>query len=146
MYIEIVACPIPSCHGLHYDIIRHEPDRTFEGNANLVFKRIAEYRTEKHFKTDDIYCECLKRGLTPEDLIGHIRMFYPNGPNAQKKCMRKGTGTCLLQRMKEDLAKEEGKALYVHPTTPYMQKFLIKHNFAARAPFENQFYLYPSIA
>jgi hypothetical protein len=138
--IEIIRRDLGTISGYDYKIVFSKINDNRIGTAKLTLKQVEDYKTDKYYKTDNIYQECLKRGLKSKDIIGHLRMFYPNGSWAGEHLMRNGVGSFVLKKIEEDLLNSHGKIMYVFTTTLYMENFLIKHKFTQCSIFKNQFY------
>ena len=130
-----------SASSIHYKTTITAGRATRHGRAELAFKRVGDYLSAKPFPTDEIHAESLARGLSPEDLVGHIKMFYPNGDNPCPSHMRLGIGSRMLAELSADLLCRGGRILYALPTTCFMTAFLEKHGFTPGPVFGDQFFL-----
>lgn len=137
--VRIIRSPIRPGHGYDYKILPRCDGRP-SGSATLVFRTMGSFRSRRHFKTDNVHEECLKRGVGPEEIIGHLRLFYPNGSQARKRHMRRGVGGSLLCCLIDDLLHEKGRILYTLATTVSMKNFLMKKRFTPCALFGDQYY------
>lgn len=127
---------------LHYKILSHYTDKDVLGQADLFFKNLIHYKSEKCKKCCSVYKDCLKSSLKNNDIIGHLKFFYPNGYDFKTDNMRHGVGEITLEHIIEDLMEINGKMLYVFSTTKFMENFLNKHHFKHSSQFEFQYYLY----
>jgi hypothetical protein len=54
--------------GYDYKIVFSKINDNRIGTAKLTLKQVEDYKTDKYYKTDNIYQECLKRGLKSKDI------------------------------------------------------------------------------
>lgn len=129
--------------GRDYKVFLPQRDVNFAGTANITFKRVIDYKNSKYFQTDNVYNQCVSNYLKSSDIVGHLKMFYPNGSWAKDDDMRKGVGCRVLDKIISDLKEfYDGKVLYVTPTTKCMENFLRKNGFMVCRRFSNQYYLF----
>lgn len=129
-------------NAIHYKIIAHHSQRDIPGNADLFIKNLCHYNSPKCLNCCSVYKDCIKKSLKNDDIIGHLKFFYPNGYNFKQENMRHGVGFITLEQIVKDLKKANGKMLYVFSTTKFMDNFLCKHHFEHSSEFEFQYYLY----
>jgi hypothetical protein len=127
---------------LHYKILTHYSDRDISGKADMFLKNLIHYKSQKCQNCCSVYRDCLENSLKNDDIIGHLKFFYPNGYNFRPENMRHGVGQITLDHIIEDLLEVNGKMLYVFSTTQFMENFLNKHHFKHSSRFEFQYYLY----
>lgn len=128
-------------NAIHYKILTHYQTKDVPGTADIFFKRLDHYKPVKPVLSNSLYRDCISKGYHDQDIIGHIKFFYPNGGNFKQSNMRHGVGTIVLERIISDALKHHGKMLYVFSTTDYMERFLKKKDFYLSSEFESQFYL-----
>ncbi|MDY0133221.1 MAG: hypothetical protein RBR53_11205 [Desulforegulaceae bacterium] len=127
---------------LHYKIMAHYNDKDISGKADIFLKKLIHYKSQKCQKCCSVYKDCIHHSMKNEDIIGHLKFFYPNGYDFKQENMRHGVGQITLDHIIEDLLKINGKMIYVFSTTKFMENFLKKHDFEHSSQFEFQYYLY----
>jgi hypothetical protein len=126
----------------HYKILTHYENKDVSGTADVFFKNLEHYNCKKCRYSNSVYKDCLKKGLGSEDIICHLKFFYPNGGKFRKEYMRNGVGRITLDHIIEDVSEQNGKMIYVFSTTEFMENFLNKHHFEHSSNFDFQYYLY----
>lgn len=129
-------------NAIHYKIIAHYFQKDISGKADIFFKNLSHYSSVKCQTSSSVYKDCINKYLKNDDIIGHLKFFYPNGYNFKKENMRHGVGLITLEQILKDLMDANAKMLYVFSTTKFMDNFLKKHQFKHSSEFEFQYYLY----
>lgn len=128
-------------NSIHYDILSHYKNRDVPGTADIFFKKVDHYRPTKPVMANSVYKDCISNGFIEDDIIGHLRFFYPNGGDFKRDYMRNGVGGFVLKKIISDVLSHHGKMIYVFSTTEYMDNFLSKNHFYHSSEFDSQFYL-----
>lgn len=129
-------------NAIHYKILTHYKKKDVNGNADIFFNSIDHYKIQKNPPSNSLYSDSIKHGLTPTDIIGHLKFFYPNGGRFVQDFMRNGVGLATLNKIIEDVLSHHGKMIYVFSTTEFMENFLNKNHFEHSSKFDFQYYLY----
>lgn len=120
--------------------IQNDTISEIQGNVVFCFRKIKSFKQEGYYKTNNVIDHCLKNGLLNNDLLTHLKIFYPNGGYAKIEQMRNGIGSIILQLIENEAEEESAKGIYVLSTTESMENFMKKKDFEQCKKFKNQFY------
>lgn len=107
------------------------------GHARIYFYILYELR---EFPCVDPIAEVhhvlSQRGLSPEDVVTGIAMFYPNGGGKPcRQYMRHGAGSMLLERIMKDSRERGARALFLSTGNKSMKSFVEKKRFVLFGSF-----------
>ncbi|MBT3304529.1 GNAT family N-acetyltransferase [Candidatus Woesearchaeota archaeon] len=127
IYVPFVGKRTTLCYNTTFS----DPTRP-TGDAQVIIGPVSDRQQPNSYQ------QLIAAGLSHDDLLANINLFFPNGRATHKNphLRQCGVGSATLKRLTEDALEIGCKALYwiVEQGNPHALAFLAKQNFTAITP------------